>query len=434
MTARIARVLGTSSFFKPGDEIILIGSKRVADQLDVLFRTEGTGKARVTIRRSERTRSRVLSMRSFQRARLVFEKMRFIRCRSKCIFCFMDQMPPGLRESLYEKDDDYRLSFLFGNFITLNDVHDTDIRRIIELRLSPIYISVHATEARARKRIFGRSMRRDIMKDMERLARAGITIHAQIVLVPGVSDGAVLRETVRRLFDLYPSCRSVAVVPVGLTKHRQALPLIDAVSKADSRKLIAWAEQEREKFEAQTGGDRFLHLADEFYLSTDRKLPSEETYDGFPQLANGVGMCRFFLSQLEKDIARPKSRAAANASMTIATGTLGARFFRRSVIPLLEERVPTLALRILVVRNRLFGRTVTVSGLLSGADIMHAARHKRISGCLVIPRNAVNHDGYFLDGLRPADLSRDLNIPVLVPRSTFLENRIMKRCREVDVR
>ena len=434
MTVCITRVLGPSSFFKPGDEIVSIGSNRVADQLDVLFRTEGTGTVRVTTRRGKRTRSRVFSLRSFQRARLVYEEMKFTRCRSKCIFCFMDQMPPGLRESLYEKDDDYRLSFLFGNFVTLNDVSDSDIRRIIELRLSPVYISVHAIEARARNRVFGRPMRRDIMKDMERLARAGITMHAQIVLVPGVNDGAMLRETVRGLFGLHPACRSVAVVPVGLTKHRRGLPLISGVSQADSRTLIAWAEHERDRLEAQTGGDRFLHLADEFYLSTNRKLPAAEAYDGFPQLANGVGMCRSFIMLLEKDIARLKNRAAGNASMTIATGELGARFFRRFVIPPLDEHLPSLALRMLVVRNRLFGRTVTVSGLLSGADILNAARRERISGCLVIPGNAVNHDGYFLDGLRPADLSRDLDTPVLVARSTFLERRIMKRCREEAAR
>jgi putative radical SAM enzyme (TIGR03279 family) len=434
MAVRIKRVLGRSDFFRAGDEIVSIGRASVADQLDVLFRSSLTGRQRVTIRRDGRLRSRELSMRAFDAARLVFESMRFMRCRSTCIFCFVDQMPPGLRTSLYEKDDDYRLSFLFGNFITLNDVTERDFRRIIELRLSPIYLSVHAADRRVRERIFGRPMRRDVLADMERLARAGITMHAQIVLIPGVNDGAVLQTTVRRLFELYPSCRSVAVVPVGLTEHRSGLPRIRAVTERDSRRLISWAEKERRRLHRMTGGDRFLHVADECYVRAGRRLPSVEEYDGFPQLANGVGMCRQFLTALEKDAARLRRHGRGKASLTVATGTLGARFFRWYAAPVLNSHLPDLDLRVLAVRNSLFGRSVTVSGLLSGADIARAARRAGVSGCLVIPGNAVNCDGVFLDDLRPGDLASELRVPVLVARSTFLESRIVKRCSEVRAR
>jgi NifB/MoaA-like Fe-S oxidoreductase len=202
MTVRIARIDGRSGFFRAGDEILSLGSRPVEDQLDLLFRTAGEGSARFTIRRGTKTYTRRLTFDQFARACLVFEPLRFIRCGSNCTFCFMDQMPPGMRPSLYEKDDDYRLSFLFGNFITLNDVRDRDIERIIELHLSPIYVSVHAASRQVRERLFGRPMRRDVMKDLSRLARAGITMHAQIVLVPGINDGSVLHETVRRLFTL----------------------------------------------------------------------------------------------------------------------------------------------------------------------------------------------------------------------------------------
>ncbi|HVO76734.1 MAG TPA: DUF512 domain-containing protein, partial [Candidatus Bathyarchaeia archaeon] len=308
MTVRIARIDGRTGFFRAGDEIVSLGSRPVEDQLDLLFRTAGEGSARFTIRRGTRTYSRRLTFDQFARARLVFEPLRFIRCGSNCTFCFMDQMPPGMRPSLYEKDDDYRLSFLFGNFITLNDVRDRDIERIIELHLSPLYISVHAFSRRVRERLFGRPMRRDLMKDLSRLARAGITMHAQIVLVPGINDGSVLHETVRKLFTLYPACRSAAIVPVGLTKHRDGLAALRRITPSESRTVMAWADRERRREAPTTGAETFLHLADEFYLATNRKLPPSEAYGDFPQLSNGVGMCRRFLDRLERDVERVRRR------------------------------------------------------------------------------------------------------------------------------
>jgi putative radical SAM enzyme (TIGR03279 family) len=429
MTVRIARIDGASGFFKTGDEILSIGSRRVEDQLDVLFRTAGEGGARFTVRRGTRMHTRFLTFAAFARARLVFDPMRFIRCGSNCIFCFMDQMPGGLRQSLYEKDDDYRLSFLFGNFITLNDASDRDIKRIIELALSPLYVSVHAASRNVRERLFARSMLRDVMKDLARLARGGITMHAQIVLVPGVNDGAVLRDTVRKLFALYPACRSVAIVPVGLTRHRDRLPRLHRVTVGQSRTLIDWAERERERCSRQTGGDPFLHLADEFYLATNRTLPPAETYGDYPQLANGVGMCRHFLEQLEADIARLKRRPPGKMSMTVVTGTLGAKFIRRYVTPLLREGLPSVSLRLLTVRSGLFGPSVGVSGLLSGRDILRSAQRSRTRArCLVIPPNAVNHEQLFLDDMRPSDIERELGVPVVVARTTFLEPRVIGRC------
>ena len=429
MTVRIARIDGPPGFFREGDEIVSIGSHPVEDQLDVLFRTTGEGGARFTIRRGTRTLARFLSFGSFARARLVFDPMRFLRCRSSCVFCFMDQMPEGLRGSLYEKDDDYRISFLFGNFVTLNDVSDRDIARIIELGLSPLYISVQAASRNVRERLFARPMHRDLMRDLARLGRGGITMHAQIVLVPGINDGPVLRDTVRKLFALYPACRSVAIVPVGLTRHRGGLPRLRGVTVPQSRVLIDWAERERERCSRKTGGDPFLHLADELYLATNRRLPPAKTYGDFPQLANGVGMCRHFLERLEKDITRLKRRRPRRTSMTVVTGTLGARFIRRYVLPLLRERVPSLSVCLLVVRNGLFGPTVGVSGLLSGRDILRSAkRSRRRTGCLVIPPNAVNHERLFLDDVRPADIERELGVPVVVARTTFLEKRVMTRC------
>ncbi len=434
MTVRIDRVEGKPGFFRPGDEIVAIDSRPIEDQLDALFFTAGKGKACFSILRDGRPRSRTLTFAAFARERIVFDAMRFIPCRSKCIFCFMDQMPPGMRQSLYEKDDDYRLSFLFGNFITLNDLRERDLARIVELRLSPLYVSVHAVQKSVRERLFGRPVRRNILEDLRRLARAGIVMHAQIVLVPGVNDGAALRETVRELAALYPACASVAVVPVGVTRHRTGLPRLRRVTVAESRALLDWAGRERDRLRKRTGGDCVLHLADEFYLATNRVLPATHEYGDFPQLSNGVGTCRSFLAELERDIERAERRANNPRIVTVATGVLGARFLRRYAVPLIAKRLPRLSLRIIVVRNRLLGPSVTVSGLLSGADIIRSALRDRAAGCLVIPPNAVNHEGRFIDDMNARDIERELGIPVVVARSTFLENRVSKGCRKEGAR
>jgi putative radical SAM enzyme (TIGR03279 family) len=429
MTVRIERVDGTSGFFKPGDEIISIDARPVRDQLDVLFLTAGEKHVRFTIRRGPRSLSREVTAEGLSRARLALEGMRFLRCGSACIFCFMDQMPPGLRRSLYEKDDDYRLSFLFGNFVTLNDVRERDLERIIRLHLSPLYVSVHAARRRVRERIFGRPLRRDIMEDLSRLAKAGIVLHAQIVLVPGVNDRSVLRDTVRRLFSLHPACRTVAIVPVGLTAHRDELPPLRRLTPTEARTLIDWAEIERRRLARITGGEPFVHLADEFYLMANRTLPTAESYGDYPQLSNGVGLCRHFLEALEADLERLRRRPARRVSLTLATGTLGARFMRRYALPAVAQRAAGVSIRVLPVRNRLFGPQVGVSGLLSGGDIIRAARRAGpLRGCLVIPPNAVNHEGLFLDGLRTRDVERALAVPVIAARSTFLENAVTRRC------
>jgi NifB/MoaA-like Fe-S oxidoreductase len=244
-----------------------------------------------------------------------------------------------------------------------------------------------------------------------------------------MNDGAALDDSVRRLLGLYPSCRSLAIVPVGLTRHRRGLPSVRRVRVSEARALIAWAESMNLRFSGITGGAPFIQLADEFYLATRRALPPGEAYGDYPQLANGVGLCRSFISRFEHDIARLRRRRPTLATFTVVTGTSGAKFMRRYVMPLLERSAPFLSPRMLIVRNRLFGPSVSVSGLLTGRDILQAARRSgSLAGCLVIPPNAVNHAGIFLDDLRPIDLERELKVPVIVARSTFLERRVLRRC------
>jgi putative radical SAM enzyme (TIGR03279 family) len=430
MPVRIVSVCGTSRFFKPGDEIISIDSRPVEDQLDLLYLTQKEGTARFAIKRSSgRMIDKTISIASLEKAGLEYEEMEFMTCRSRCTFCFVDQMPPGLRPSLYVKDDDYRLSFLYGNYITLNDIGAREIEKIIELRLSPLYISVHAVDRELREHLFGRAMRTDIISMMRRLARGGIEMHAQVVLIPGINDGSALDRTIDSLFALYPACRSVAVVPVGLTRHRAHLERLRPCREDEARAVIDWAEERRRAFARSTDGVRFLHLSDEFYLRARRALPPEDAYEGFPQLANGVGMCRLFIKDAKRDIERLRKLEIPDTIMTVATGSIGGRFLNRYILPMIAQRCPRLKIELLVVNNKLFGRSVGVTGLISGADIIrNVKRRGGVSGCLVIPPNAINHEGLLIDDFTPKRLARTLGVPVLVPRETFLERRIVRGC------
>jgi putative radical SAM enzyme (TIGR03279 family) len=430
MPVTVKSLEGVSRTFRPGDEILSIDGRPVRDQLDLLYNTAGEGRALFEIRKSDgRIVEKGVSLGRFRRTGLVFEEMRFKRCRSKCIFCFVDQMPRGLRSTLYFKDDDFRLSFLFGNYITLNDVSGRDIARIIEMHLSPLYISVHSVDPGIRERLFGKSLRRDILADIGKLAAAGITMHAQIVLVPGINDGPVMEETIRSLFDHYPAVRSVSVVPVGLTGHREGLEELRGVTPVEARRIIDTAAVLREEFMNRTPGERFVHLADELYLLSGRTIPEEEAYDGYPQLANGVGMCRTFVDRIKDDIERLRGTIRKNVRMTIVTGVLGAKFMRRYILPLVAEALPKLDIDIAVVRNRLFGRSVGVSGLLAGGDMMHTLNKREgTAECIVIPPNALNSDGLLIDDMRPREIGRAIGARVLVPKASFFERRIVRAC------
>lgn len=428
MSVRIKHIGGSSGFFMEGDEIVEIDSHQIEDQLDLLFNLPEEGSALFTVLRTGGKRvSRRLRIETYGRAGLVFEEMRFKRCRSRCTFCFVEQMPSGMRPALYDKDDDYRLSFLFGNFITLNDVTESNIRRIIDMHLSPLYISVHAIDTDVRARLFGRPMKHDILELMAELASNGITMHAQIVIVPGVNDGETLDETVKGLFRLYPSCRSVAVVPVGLTAHREGLAHLESVTEGEAADFVFWAGRSRERFRKKTGEESFLHLSDEFYLMSGEELPPAGEYDDFPQIANGVGMCRLFVDGIESEMEGMSGKPHGDVSIALVTGRLGALFLERYVLPTVERKLPWMRIELIAVENRLFGDTVGVSGLIGGTDILEAAGGTRAS-CIILPPNALNHEGLLIDDLKPEDIESALGLPVLVPELTFLEKSVISAC------
>jgi putative radical SAM enzyme (TIGR03279 family) len=297
----------------------------------------------------------------------VFDGIR--HCQNRCCFCFVDQLPSGLRSSLYLKDDDYRLSFLHGNFVTLNNLREDDLERILKWHLSPLYVSVHTTDPELRPRLMGNRHAGRIMEHLKRLSAGGITIHAQIVLCPGLNDRAYLQQTILDLARLGPNIASVGVVPVGLTRYRENLTNLRSFTAEEARDCIELIQQLQLKFKRQRG-ERFVFLSDEFYLLAGVNFPAREFYEDFPQLENGVGLSRLFLDEFNKLAAQlPKNLDHAQEVLVI-TGQLGYLVLKQ-VLPAFEE-IDRLKVKLHTVDNLFFGPAITVTGLLTGQDIYHS--------------------------------------------------------------
>jgi putative radical SAM enzyme (TIGR03279 family) len=333
-------------------------------------------------------------------------------CANKCVFCFIHQLPPGLRKSLYVKDDDYRLSFLHGNYITLTDLPDGEVQRIVDLRLSPLYVSVHATDPGLRHFLLGspKTIKGDLMERLRRLAGAGIRLHAQIVLCPGLNDGPHLERTVRELGELHPGVTTVAVVPVGLTRHREGLYPLRQITPAEAGATLDAIHAWQAAFLARLG-TRLVFAADELYLQGGRPIPAAPAYEGFTVVEDGVGLVRRFEDDLRRLAARPgRSRWRGERSLTVVTGELFGPILRR----LLETlHVPGLRTEVVAVPNEFFGRAITVAGLLTGQDVARALSGRSLGEAVLVPRVALTEtQGVFLDDVAPAELARDLGVPV----------------------
>jgi len=287
-------------------------------------------------------------------------------CKNNCVFCFVAQMPKGMRKTLYCKDDDYRLSLTQGSFVTLSNLSEEEFQRIINLHLSPLYISVHAWNPEARVNLMKTARAAELPQQITRLVEAGISIHTQVVLVPGYNDGEVLAETVRELSKFYPAVESIAVVPVGLTKHRERLTPLRCFTRAEARSIITQGVEWQTDFRARFGKS-LVYLSDEFYAVAEWDYPAAEVYDDFAQLENGVGMASKFSAEMEKAwLDLPAEIEASHFHMV--TGTSAGPFFRQWAEKL-ARRVKGLTLTVHSVRNEFFGPTVTVAGLLTAQDI-----------------------------------------------------------------
>lgn len=339
-------------------------------------------------------------------------------CHNNCVFCFVDQLPKGMRETLYFKDDDSRLSFLQGNFLTLTNMKEEDIDRIIKYKISPINVSVHTTSPELRVKMLNNRFAGGIYDILRRLAIAGIKINTQVVCCPGINDGEELVNTVEDLYKLYPNVSSVAVVPLGLTKHREGLKHLELFTKESSLTQVKLIKNLQDKYIADSGTP-FVRLSDEFYIVSGEPLPKTEHYEGFQQIEDGVGMVTLFKDTIDATL--PNLKSCGSGSFTFVTGALVYPEILevKNKIQKVNENINISVEKII---NNYFGKTITVTGLLTGIDIINTLKEKEVGDYVIIPNNVLrkgyelssSEEAILLDDYTVEDLSKILNRKVIV--------------------
>ncbi len=398
---------------RPGDVLVSINSTVVRDVLDVMYSCADAGAIEMELVRGGQrvcVRGTGDGDLGLEFEALTFDGMR--RCRNRCRFCFVDQLPQGMRSTLYVKDDDYRYSVLCGNFVTLTNLSDDDWERLREQRLGPLRVSVHTTDLGLRRWMLGNPQAPDVLEQLGRLGELRIPVHCQIVLVPGVNDGRHLERTILDLAALHPTVQSMAVVPVGHTRHGAfGVSEQPEFTVAECRALVDRAGWWQREFRAKLGCG-LVYLADEFYLRAERRVPSARSYDGFPQYENGVGMVRALLDDWRRVRSRVGHKAASGSRRaTVGCGTAIASVLGEIVSELAEIGGPKVDL--VPVENAFFGPTVTVSGLLTGGDVVRALEGQDLGDVVVLPRAMLDRPGELtLDDESPASLEARLKRPV----------------------
>ncbi|MEP0545296.1 MAG: DUF512 domain-containing protein [Rhodothermales bacterium] len=404
-----------------GDQILAINGESVQDELDLRFKA-AEERFVVKVRMAGGLREQSVSRDLDEPLGAAFEEFRIKTCGDDCVFCFVDQNPVGLRDTLYFRDGDFRMSFLYGNYITMTNLRDRDMQRIVEQRLSPLYISVHCTTDEIRRRMMGHRTQQDrLMEKMDFLRRRGIDMHAQVVLVPGFNDGDALVKTVEDLYAMNDRMLSLSIVPVGLTRHRRELTDLRTLTQDEALALVGRVEAWQARFRDEIGRG-FVYLSDEMYLLAGLDFPDEDDYDGYPLMENGVGMSRDFLNELDYQREFFPASLPEPRRLTLVSGTLTAPLLEERIAPVLRE-VENLDVDVVTAENTLFGDSVTVSGLLNFKSFLAALRPLadagRLGDLVVLPPDCVNFEGLFLDNRdgqnTPDDLSAALGgVPVEV--------------------
>ena len=404
----IAKELG----LEVGDEIIAFDGFVCEDELDYLYYIETDGFT-MTVRDHRKGEEVTVEIEKEEGEDLglEFEKNTSIRtCHNRCVFCFVDQMPCGMRESLYVKDDDYSMSFSCGNFVTLTNLSDEGLERIIRLKLSPLYVSVHTMNPALRVKLLRNRFAGKIVDQIDRLVKGGVELHCQAVLVPNENDGDELAYTARELFKYYPAVRDLACVPTGITKYREGLyPILD-VDKAYSEKLLDLVDSLNAEF-----GVDFLLPADEYFVKAERPFKAEEFYGDFEQIENGIGMTSKFLSEAHAALSElPKNCKLKTPKKSLIISGVSAAKINRELAQNCEAAIENLEVKILSIVNEFFGSTVTCTGLLTGKDIFAAVENYRKSGGkfdeIILPANTLKEfEDVFLCGMTLAELKKKLN-------------------------
>ena len=407
----------------PGDILVSINGKEIQDVLDYRF-LEDEREVRLVIARDGKEQAFRIRKGEYEDLGLVFSESLmddYKNCRNGCIFCFIDQMPPGMRDTLYFKDDDTRLSFLQGNYVTLTNLKPEEIDRICYYRLSPMNISIHTTNPELRCKMLKNRFAGSSLSALDRFKEAGITMNGQIVLCRDYNDGAELERTIHDLTAYLPEMESVSVVPVGLTKYREGLTELKSFDRESAREVLSvirkWQAICREHF-----GTAFLYASDEWYIMAGEDFPSEEEYEGYPQYENGVGMLRSLIAEVEDalsfDYAEGDER---ERTRTIATGMLAAPYIKE-LAEKVTEHFPNLHIRVVPIRNDFFGEKITVSGLLTGGDLIHQLQEISLGDRLILPENLLRSgEDILLDDLTVSDIEKALQTRVRIVKSEGID-------------
>ncbi|MBU3193429.1 DUF512 domain-containing protein [Clostridium algidicarnis] len=418
-----------------GDKIISINGNQIKDIIDYRF-LMADEYVEVEIEKSDKERW-ILEIEKDYDEKLGIEFEDAIMddarsCSNKCIFCFIDQLPKGMRKSLYFKDDDSRLSFLQGNFVTLTNMKDDDIDRIIRYRISPINISVHTTNGELRKRMLNNRFAGDIYDKLKKLAAAGIQMNCQIVSCPEVNNGKELINTIQDLYKLHPYIENVAVVPVGVTMHREGLFPLKLYNKALATEEIKSVRKLQDIYEGEIH-EPFVRLSDEFYITAGIEIPEDEFYRGFKQLEDGIGMIRFFRDTIKKDL--HKLNKYSTGSFTMVTGVSAYEEILMASKNIMESN-PKIDIKVEKTINKAFGETITVAGLLTGKDIIDNLREKQLGEFIIIPKNMLRSgEEVFLDDVTLDKMKSELGKEVLVCDYTGedLIDIINSNCKEEQI-
>ena len=400
---------------RPGETLVAINGHPIVDVLDYKYYSYDPDLT-LTLRTEAGERTVELSKDVGEDLGLEFATDLMDRARScanHCVFCFVDQMPKGMRDTLYFKDDDARLSFLMGNYITLTNLSRRELQRICDLHISPINISVHATDPEVRRLLLGNQRRGgECLEHMRTFAQAGIVMNCQIVACPGLNDGAVLQKSMEELAALYPQVKSVSVVPVGLTRYRDGLYPLEPFDRDDARTVLSQIHRWQKRMYEQTGS-HFVHASDEWYLLAEEPLPEAKKYDGYLQLENGVGMLRLLEEEVKEELQK-RTGDEKERKVSIATGRLAAPFIRQ-LADWLRSKYPGLRAEVFPIVNEFFGERITVSGLVTGRDLIRQLRGKKLGERLLIPCNMLRDgENVFLDDVSVEDVERELQVPVQV--------------------
>lgn len=394
---------------RAGDTLLSINNNKINDVLD--YRFYMTDRVlHLEYQRGGEVYNAVVKKGEYEELGLTFDTFLMdnqLSCKNKCIFCFVDQLPKGMRDTLYFKDDDSRMSFLLGNYITLTNMTDEDIARIVKMKISPINISVHTTNPELRVRMMKNKNSGDSLRHLKTLADAGIRINAQLVLCPGINDGEELVRSLNDLARLYPALESIALVPVGITKHREGLYPLTPYTREEARETIRIAHEFSDRFLEQNG-TRLAYPADEFFIKAGLPIPDSEYYGEFSQLDNGVGMIALmreeFYTALE-DI----SPSDTVRKVTVATG-VDAQPFLAELVDALKEKWHNLTCDVVAIRNEFFGETITVAGLVTGQDLIASLKDRDLGEELLIPEVMLRYEkDMFLDSVTVAEAEQALN-------------------------